>query len=34
MRWDADNAEAVTALAGLYHSNLWQTYWKDQRKAA
>lgn len=34
MRWDADNAEAVMALAGLYHSNLWQTYWQAQRKAA
>jgi hypothetical protein len=34
MRWDADNAEAVMALAGLYHSNLWQTYWKAQRIAA
>ena len=34
MRWDADNAEAVMALAGLYHSNLWHTYWRNQRQAA
>jgi hypothetical protein len=34
MRWDADNAEAVMALAGLYHSNLWQPYWKAERQAA
>ena len=34
MRWDADNAEAVMALTGLYHSNLWQTYWQAQRIAA
>jgi len=34
MRWDADNAQAVMALAGLYHSNLWQTYWRNQRQAA
>jgi len=33
MRWDADNAEAVMALAGLYHSNLWRTYWNSQRQA-
>lgn len=34
MRWDADNAEAVMALTGLYHSNLWRTYWQAQRQAA
>lgn len=34
MRWDADNAEAVMALAGLYHSHLWRTYWHAQRQAA
>lgn len=34
MRWDVDNAEAVMALAGLYHSNLWQNYWHAQRQAA
>jgi hypothetical protein len=26
-RWDADNAEAVIALEGLYQSNLWDQYW-------
>ena len=34
MRWDKDNAESVMALAGLYHSRLWDTYWKAQRTAA
>jgi hypothetical protein len=34
MRWDKDNAEAIMALAGVYHSNLWQTYWQAQRQAA
>ena len=34
MRWDKDNAESVMALGGLYHSGLWQTYWKSQRAAA
>ena len=34
MRWDKDNAESVMALAGLYHSGLWQDYWKAQRAAA
>ena len=34
MRWDKDNAESVMALAGLYHSGLWHTYWKSQRAAA
>lgn len=34
MRWDKDNAESIMALAALYHSRLWQTYWKDQRAAA
>jgi hypothetical protein len=33
MRWDKDNAESMMALASLYHSNLWQTYWKTQRAA-
>ena len=31
MRWDRDNAESVTALASVYHSGLWQTYWESQR---
>ena len=33
MRWDADNAEAMLALAALEHSNLWTDYWKLQRAA-
>ena len=27
IRWDKDNAESIKALAGIYHSCLWQTYW-------
>jgi hypothetical protein len=34
MRWDQDNAEAMMALASLYHSGLWETYWNDVRVAA
>jgi len=34
MRWDKDNAESLMALASLYHSGLWRTYWKSQRLAA
>jgi hypothetical protein len=34
MRWDASNAEAMMALAGLYHSGLWATYWKSEHAAA
>lgn len=34
MRWDQDNAESLMALASLYHSGLWRTYWKSQRTAA
>jgi len=34
MRWDKDNAESLMALASLYHSGLWRTYWKSQRTAA
>jgi hypothetical protein len=33
MRWDRDNAESIMALAGIYHSNLWRTYWKMERVA-
>ena len=33
MRWDADNAEAMLALAALDHSNLWKEYWDLQRAA-
>jgi len=34
MRWDQDSAECMMALASLYHSGLWRTYWKSQRTAA
>lgn len=33
MRWDRDNAESIMALAGIYHSKLWRTYWKAERAA-
>jgi hypothetical protein len=33
MRWDTDNAEAVMALAAVYHSRQWQAYWSSQRAA-
>ena len=34
MRWDKSNAEAMMALGCVYHSGLWETYWKSQRVAA
>lgn len=34
MRWDKDNAESIMALASIYNSGLWQTYWSRQRAAA
>jgi hypothetical protein len=34
MRWDKSNAEALMALASLYHSGLWDTYWKSERAVA
>lgn len=34
MRWDKSNAEAMMALASLYHSDLWAIYWKSERTAA
>ena len=34
MRWDSSNAEAMMALASIYHSGLWSTYWKSERQAA
>jgi hypothetical protein len=34
MRWDSTNAEAMMALACIYHSGLWETYWKSERRAA
>lgn len=34
MRWDLENAEALMGLAAIYHSGLWQTYWKIESAAA
>ncbi len=34
MRWDKSNAEALMALACIYRSGLWDTYWKSVREAA
>ncbi|MCD4830960.1 MAG: hypothetical protein K8R02_04015 [Anaerohalosphaeraceae bacterium] len=34
MRWDKCNAESMMALASIYYSGQWDTYWKDLRKAA
>ena len=34
MRWDNDNAAAMMALASLYHSGQWDTYWNSVRAAA
>jgi hypothetical protein len=34
MRWDKSNAESMMALASVYHSGLWETYWKSERAAA
>jgi len=34
MRWDKSNAEAMMALACLYHSGLRGTYWKSERTVA
>jgi len=34
MRWGKSNAEAMMALACIYRSGLWTTYWKAQREAA
>ena len=34
MRWDGSHAEAMMALACIYQSGLWETYWKSQRQAA
>lgn len=33
MRWDADNAAAMLALAALDHSGLWKSYWALQKTA-
>jgi len=34
MKWDKDNAEAIMALAGLYSSHLWDSYWDIKKRAA
>jgi hypothetical protein len=34
MRWDGDHADAMMALASVYHSRLWGTYWRSVRSAA
>ena len=34
MRWSKSNAEAMMALASLYHSSQWDLYWKPERVAA
>lgn len=34
MRWDCDNAEGMMALASIYHSGLWATYWQSEKAAA
>lgn len=34
MRWNADNAQAMTALEALHQSNLWPIYWKSRLKPA
>lgn len=33
MRWDTDNVQAMLALSALDHSQLWNTYWTQQRAA-
>lgn len=34
MRWDISNAEGMMALASIYYSGQWDTYWKQLRKAS
>jgi hypothetical protein len=34
MRWDKSNAEAMMALACVYQSGQWSTYWQSERQAA
>jgi hypothetical protein len=34
MRWDKSNAEAMMALACVYQSGQWGTYWQSERQAA
>jgi hypothetical protein len=32
VRWDADNADALMALAGLEQSDPWKLYWQTRLK--
>ena len=32
MRWDADNAQALMAVAGLEQSDQWKLYWPTRLK--
>jgi len=34
MRWESPNAEAMMALASIYYSGQWDSYWKQSRKAS
>ena len=34
MRWNTRNAEAMMALAALDQSNLWNSYWQQQKRGA
>ena len=34
MRWDKDNAESMMALASIYYSGQWDSYWQQLRKAS
>lgn len=34
MRWDGPNAEAMMALACIYQSSLWETYWNPEPQVA
>lgn len=34
MRWDKCNAESMMALASIYYSGQWDSYWKQLRKAS
>ncbi len=34
MRWEKSNAEALMALASIYYSGQWDSFWKNQRKAS
>ncbi len=34
MRWDKDNADAIMAIASIYYSNQWNTYWQVKHEVA